>query len=220
MRQKFWAIIPLALIIALLVLAKTKEKVSSVAAACTPMNYTGSVESENIGTFFGQKVAVPTLAEAEYNSAVLGVADSERRWVEVDLSEQRLRAWDGNELFLETAISTGLPWWPTPTGEFRIWVKLRSTKMEGGEGKYYYNLPNVPYVMYFEGSGIPRYRGYGLHGTYWHNSFGTPRSHGCVNLPTPVAQRLYSWTTPVIPDGKGVVFADENNKGTRIVIHD
>ena len=92
--------------------------------------------------------------------------------------------------------------------------------MEGGEGKYYYNLPNVPYVMYFEGSGIPRYRGYGLHGTYWHNSFGTPRSHGCVNLPTPVAQRLYSWTTPVIPDGKGVVFADENNKGTRIVIHD
>jgi len=92
--------------------------------------------------------------------------------------------------------------------------------MEGGEGRYYYNLPNVPYVMYFQNDKVPGWRGYGLHGAYWHNAFGTPRSHGCVNLPIPAAEKLYYWTTPTLPEGKSSVFSSEENLGTRIIIHE
>ena len=135
-------------------------------------------------------------------------------------SEQKLKAWEGDRLFLETPVSTGLSWWPTPTGEFRIWIKLRATKMEGGSGKYYYYLPNVPYVMFFENDEIPGWRGYGLHGTYWHDDFGTQRSHGCVNLPTNIAKELYHWTTPILPGGRSVVRSSSGNLGTRVVIHE
>jgi lipoprotein-anchoring transpeptidase ErfK/SrfK len=92
--------------------------------------------------------------------------------------------------------------------------------MEVGQGKYYYNLPNVPYVMFFENSQVPGYRGYGLHGTYWHNDFGKVHSHGCVNLPTPIAEKLYYWTDPQMPAGKSFMRSDRENPGTRIVIHD
>jgi lipoprotein-anchoring transpeptidase ErfK/SrfK len=92
--------------------------------------------------------------------------------------------------------------------------------MEGGEGRYYYNLPNVPYVMFFANNDIPQWRGYGLHGTYWHNDFGRVHSHGCINLPTPVAKELYFWTYPMIPEGKNVVYATDDNPGTKIIIHE
>ncbi len=171
------------------------------------------------GTYHGQEVIVPSLTSQAPETAILGVSSGER-WIEVDLSEQKIRAWEGSTLFLESLISTGLPWWPTPQGEFRIWTKVRATKMEGGSGRYYYYLPNVPYVMFFENDKVPGWRGYGLHGTYWHNDFGTVRSHGCVNLPTPVAEKLYYWSSPVVPSGKGSVMADAGNIGTRIVIHE
>lgn len=199
-----------------------KNEQVAVAPGCNLQDLSGVwQEGETLAIFEGGEVAVPSklpsfLAQGQ---EVLGTATPSERWIEVDLSEQKLRAWEGSSLFLETPVSTGLPWWPTPTGEFRIWIKLRATKMEGGQGKYYYNLPNVPYVMYFSNSQVPSYKGYGLHGTYWHNDFGTPRSHGCVNLPTPVAEQLYHWTSPSL-DGKGVVYADATNQGTRIVIHD
>lgn len=172
--------------------------------------------------FEGREIALPqeALADNLDDTHVLGVANPNERWIEVDLSEQKLRAWDGNTLFLDTSVSTGLAHTPTPKGEFRVWMKLRATKMEGGEGRYYYYLPNVPYVMFFENEKTPAFRGYGLHGTYWHSDFGTPRSHGCVNLPTPIAQRLYQWVTPVLPDGKSVVRSSTENPGTRIVIHE
>src|SRR3989344_217454 len=180
----------------------------------------GSVNSlEKTAYFDGGVVNIPEDVFDIKASKVLGVANEER-WIEVDLSEQRLKAWDGAKLFLETLVSTGLPWYPTPTGEFRIWIKLRATKMEGGNGKHYYYLPNVPYVMYFQNSDVPGWRGYGLHGTYWHNDFGTQRSHGCVNLPTEIAKELYYWTSPVLPEGKSTVYADEGNLGTKIVIHE
>ena len=151
---------------------------------------------------------------------VLSLAVRSDRWVEVDLSEQHLWAWDGDKLFLDTPVSTGLPWFPTPTGEFTIWIKLRATRMEGGEGKYYYNLPNVPYVMYFENDEVPGWRGYGLHGTYWHNDFGHVHSHGCVNLPTSVAKELYYFLYPSLPEGKGSVYATADNPGSKVVIHE
>jgi lipoprotein-anchoring transpeptidase ErfK/SrfK len=182
----------------------------------------GNIDPEaKEGIYYGKSVVVPAeLFSDRAEEKILGVADPSERWIEVDLSEQKIRAWDGSVLFLESFVSTGLPWFPTPTGEYRIWLKVRSTRMEGGEGRYYYNLPNVPYVMFFENDQVPGWRGYALHGTYWHNDFGNVHSHGCVNLPTTVAEKLYYWTSPILPEGKGFVYSRPDNPGTRIVIHD
>lgn len=104
------------------------------------------------------------------------------RWIDVDLTRQLLTAYEESTPVRSVAVSTGLAGTPTPVGQFRIWVKFRSDDMEGPG----YYLPDVPYTMYFHG-------GYGLHGTYWHSNFGHPMSHGCVNLPTPEAEWLFSW---------------------------
>lgn len=179
--------------------------------------------NENVALFENREInlADTLLADASTaDSIVLGsTANTDEKWIEVDLSEQKLTAWEGDQLFLETAISSGLPHTPTPTGEFRVWIKLRATKMEGGSGRYYYYLPNVPFVMFFSNDEVPSHKGYGLHGTYWHNDFGTPRSHGCVNLPNSAAEQLYYWTAPVLGEGKSVSRATEENPGTRIIIH-
>lgn len=104
------------------------------------------------------------------------------RWIDVNLSEQRLYAYAGNEVLESFPVSTGTSLHPTVTGAYNVYVKYRYADM-AGPGYY---LPNVPYVMYF-------YKGYGLHGTYWHNNFGTPMSHGCVNLSTENAGWLFDF---------------------------
>ncbi len=104
------------------------------------------------------------------------------KWIEVDLSEQRLYAHEGRKTVFSTLVSTGTRWYPTVTGRFKIYRKYRSTRMRGPG----YDLPNVPWTMYF-------YRGYAIHGTYWHNNFGRPMSHGCVNMRTHEAKWLYNW---------------------------
>ena len=93
-----------------------------------------------------------------------------------------LYAYKGNELIASFVVSTGTSEHPTVTGEYRIYVKYRYTDMRGAD----YFLPDVPYTMYF-------YRGYGIHGTYWHNNFGTPMSHGCVNMQTSDAAWIYDF---------------------------
>jgi len=83
----------------------------------------------------------------------------------------------------------------------------------------YYYLPNVPYVMFFENDKIAASRGYSLHGTYWHNNFGTPMSHGCVNMKTSEAALIYEWSNPKIPDGKNNTRSTSENLGTQIIIY-
>ncbi len=75
----------------------------------------------------------------------------------------------------------------TPVGYFSVLTKYDVQTMEGTISDEYYLVPDVPYVMYFDNLGNA------LHGTYWHNNFGTPMSHGCVNLPMDVAAFLYDW---------------------------
>lgn len=106
------------------------------------------------------------------------------RWIDVDLTNQRLYAYEGETVVNSFIVSTGTWLTPTVTGEFKVYVKYRSSKMSGPG----YYLPDVPYIMYFHGS-------YGLHGTYWHNNFGTPMSHGCVNLTIDDAGWLYNWAS-------------------------
>jgi len=107
---------------------------------------------------------------------------NEERWIDVDLTQQSLMAYEGHTPVHTTLVSTGLPNTPTPVGQFRIWIKLRYDDMSGPG----YYIEDVPYVMYF-------YEGYGLHGVTWHGNFGHPMSHGCVNLPTSEAEWLYNW---------------------------
>jgi lipoprotein-anchoring transpeptidase ErfK/SrfK len=107
----------------------------------------------------------------------------------ISLSQQQTYAYENGELVRQFVVSTGLPGTPTVKGNFAIYVKYASQTMSGPG----YNLPGVPWVMYF-------YRSYALHGTYWHNNFGQPMSHGCVNMRTPEAEWLYNWApigTPV-----------------------
>jgi lipoprotein-anchoring transpeptidase ErfK/SrfK len=112
----------------------------------------------------------------------LNVAWASQKRIDVDLTAQQLTAFEDEKVLYNFTISSGKPWTPTPTGEFKPYVKLPSTRMRGPG----YNLPNVPYTVYF-------FQGYALHGTYWHNNFGRPMSHGCVNLRTPDMALLYSW---------------------------
>ena len=207
------------LLVVFLVLAGLVASYLTKSPKPLPSDLSGLYRPEKIALFEGNKIPVPE-EDKTIQTQVLGSETGGERWIEVDLSDQKLIAREGDSVFLETKIASGLPWTPTPTGEFRVWGKFRYTKMEGGSGKYYYYLPNVPYVMFFENKDVAAFKGYGLHGTYWHNSFGTPRSHGCINLPTPIAKELFYWTGPALPDGKGTVRASAENPGTRIVIHD
>ena len=138
---------------------------------------------------FARKTNLETQSSA--NSQILVARQQRRgRWIEVDLSAQRVTAWNGRKKVRSFMVSTGKRRTPTRLGTFAVQSKLRSTRMRGPG----YNVPNVPYVMYYSG-------GYALHGAYWHNRFGTPVSRGCVNLRTASARWLYNWAsvgTPVV----------------------
>lgn len=121
----------------------------------------------------------------KFDEASIANAASARpaKWIEVVLSTQMLYAWENGRVAMSSKISSGTWAHPTVRGNFRVYVKYVSTRMRGPG----YNLPNVPYTMYF-------YGGYGIHGAYWHNNFGHPMSHGCVNLPVPFSGQLFQWT--------------------------
>ncbi len=143
--------------------------------------------ANNIGNpsriYVGQVLRIPSAGNPAPPPAPPASGNS-GRWIDIDLTAQRLTAYEGNTPVRSTLVSTGLPRTPTPTGQYRIYVKYTAADMSGPG----YYLPAVPYTMYF-------YRGYGIHGTYWHNNFGQPMSHGCVNLPTPEAQWLFEWAS-------------------------
>lgn len=138
----------------------------------------------------------------------------DEKWIAVNLSEQTLAAYEGDRMVFATLVSSGLPWWRTPEGLFRIWVKMYAGNMSGGsvETNDYYYLQDVPWTMYF-------YRGYGLHAAYWHDRFGDPRSRGCVNLSPRDARWLFHWASPSLPEGRRAVLSQEDNPGTWIYVH-
>lgn len=177
-------------------------------------------ESAQVAVFNNRVIDYPktSLAQMTANppdSQVLGTLTSsgEEKWIEVSLTEQKLRAWEGNKLVMEFLISSG-KWAPTPTGTFHIWYKTRNQRYRGGSRELgtYYDLPNVPHNMFF-------YQGYGIHGAYWHNNFGTPMSHGCVNVPLDKAGPLFDWTGPVVPTDANSVRTTPDNLGTRVLVH-
>lgn len=117
-------------------------------------------------------------------------APSGVKMIDVNLSEQYLTAFEGDTVVYESYISSGAGENVTPVGTFSVFSKLASDDMRGADpnlpgGQYF--QPDVPWVMYFAAGG------YAIHGVYWHSSFGTPRSHGCVGTPVGGASFLYNW---------------------------
>lgn len=148
-----------------------------------------SVNNDVIGFFQGRKVVPPKVDLAkdipQPSTPKEVVAPDKTKHIYVDLSTQNLYAYEGDERIMQTLISSG-KWGRTPVGNYNIWIKIPVTRMAGGEGADAYDLPNVQWVMYF-------YRDFGFHTAYWHNNFGHPMSHGCVNMRLIDAKALYSW---------------------------
>ena len=172
------------------------------------------------GVFEGREVKVPSQVLAQYvnpTKKVLGENTGNKK-IAVDLSRQHLYAYEGDTVVMDFPVSTG-KWHYTPTGVYNIWVKLRYTKMEGGSKALntYYYLPNVPFTMFFANSDVPRSDGYSIHGAYWHNNFGHPMSHGCVNMAIEAAGAIFAWADPQATGWASKTTAD--NPGTQVVVY-
>lgn len=114
---------------------------------------------------------------------------SDIKYIEVDISEQKLTTWYMGQKVREMRVSTGISRYPTPIGDFAVRDKVRSQRMAFEYGPGHpdnYDIPNVPHVMHFNGP-------FALHGAFWHNNFGTPMSHGCINLSLNDAAWLFDW---------------------------
>jgi hypothetical protein len=138
----------------------------------------------------------------------------EEKKIVIDLSTQLVTAFEGERLVFSERCSSGVKGTDTPKGEFRTYHKGPSIHMtnEGDavENESVYSLPGVPWCTFFTGSGNA------FHGAYWHNDYGRPRSHGCVNLPSAAAKFLYRWTLPTVPPEEDYIHLP--GEGTRLQI--
>lgn len=210
----------LVLVLGVFVRAELMRSVGGNIDPVDPQTLNGEYKLGDEGEYYGQKVLSQYLDEQPDDNKTMVLGDNTvSRRIEIDLTNQRLYAFENEKLIHDFVISSG-KWGRTPTGTFRIWGKFKYIKMSGGskELNTYYYLPNVPYVMFFENDEIPGWRGFGLHGTYWHNNFGVPMSHGCVNMRTEDAKVLFYWTSPTTTE-KNTVRASDEDPGTEIVIY-
>ena len=139
-------------------------------------------------TFTPTPTIPPTFVSETDNVVPPAYLGLNERWIDINLSTQTLSAYEGNKLVFSTLISSGLPAYPTVTGQFRIYLEYQIQTMDGRTLGYDYVVEDVPWVMYF-------FEDYAIHGAYWHNNFGNPMSHGCVNMSVAEAQWIYAWAS-------------------------
>jgi lipoprotein-anchoring transpeptidase ErfK/SrfK len=152
-------------------------------------------------------IVASAVATASQRARPASVGDAEL-WIDIELAQQTLVLYRGDRAIFATLISSGKKSTSTPTGEFRVLAKAAVTAMasEAGE-RSHYDVSAVPWAIRFA-------KGVYLHGVYWHDSFGTRRSHGCVNLAPSDAKWLYDTLLPAVPDGWSELEA--TNDGTMI----
>jgi lipoprotein-anchoring transpeptidase ErfK/SrfK len=139
--------------------------------------------------YVGQELLIPAGGEYQPSEAdAPAPSTTVGRALVVSITNQRIYAYENGELVRSHLTSTGLPETPTVLGDYSVYVKYVADDMSGPD----YFLPQVPYTMYF-------YQGYAVHGTYWHNSFGRPMSHGCVNLPVDEAEWFFNFASVGTP---------------------
>lgn len=139
---------------------------------------------------------------------------ADEQWIEVNLSQQTLMAYEGDRMVYATLISSGLPRWSTIKGLFRAWAKVRSGTMYGAEGKAdYYYLEDVPWTIYFHDD-------FAIHAAYWHDRFGAPHSHGCVNVPPLAAKWIFEWANPPLAEKQNVVYTKGDTPGIWVWVHE
>jgi hypothetical protein len=147
-------------------------------------------------------------------------AKNKQRWVDISIISQTLVLYEGSTPVYVTMVSTGRDGlgdpdktYSTPTGRFRIYQKHVTTTMDSNVSENEFELRDVPWVMYFKG-------GYALHAAYWHDEFGRPRSHGCVNLSPIDARYVFNWVSPDTPEHWHASYAGEAfGQGTLVHIH-
>ena len=138
------------------------------------------------------------------------------KWIEVDLFEQTIAAYQGERMIYATLISGGRTATGTPPGLYRLWYKTREGKMsnpdvEDGDPTYYY-IEDVPWTMYF-------HEGYSIHAAFWHDAFAFQRSHGCVNLSPRDAEWLFNWAEPFLPEGVDEMYIGGGSPSTWVWVH-
>ena len=138
----------------------------------------------------------------------------ENKKIIVRLNEQLVAAYENDSPVFVTPVSTGgnlrVGTYTTPKGSFITNYKRPSRHMAAGDiAASGFDLPGVPWVQYITKSGIS------FHGTFWHNDFGRPRSHGCINLSAQAAKWLYRWTSPQVSLAKEFSYGFT---GTRVEI--
>lgn len=134
--------------------------------------------------------------------------------IEVKLTKQLVLAYEDSRLVFAARTATGdrikNRRWETPQGQFITYYKRPTRHMAAGDiAASGFDLPGVPWVLYITKSGIS------FHGTFWHNDYGAPRSHGCINLTPQAAKWLYRWTSPVVESGKQFAY---ESFGTKVLI--
>ena len=150
-----------------------------------------------------QPADVPVYSEALFTPPVEvttpvgpGPVQGGDKEVVVSISEQYMWAYENGVVVIESYVSTGTAETvevETPIGNWSVLTKVPMQTMEGTINGEYYRVEDVPNILYFDNLGNA------LHGTYWHNNFGTPMSHGCVNLPLDVAEFVYNWAYVGMP---------------------
>ena len=138
--------------------------------------------------------------------------DVTNKRIEVNLKKQTITAFENDNPVLTHLICSGAGGFGTPRGTHKVLYKMVTSRMIGGSGSSYYDLPGVPFCTFFTYSGVA------IHGTYWHNDYGRPRSHGCVNVPSDVSRWFWRWTLPAAPYDKRVYFSPRAAAVTKIVV--
>ncbi len=158
-------------------------------------------------------VATSELHVARASAPPVDVRGDQERWLDVDLDEQVVIAFEGRRPVYATLVSSGAKKWPTPSGIYRIWLKFAETDMSGQMGdEQPYSVATVPWTMFFA-------KDFAFHTAYWHDKFGDPRSHGCVNLSPRDARALYDWALPDVPAGWTMAHGIFERPGSIVRIH-
>jgi hypothetical protein len=151
------------------------------------------------------------LFSKEELAPISGYVQENEKWIEIHLGHQILLAYEAGRPVFSARVSTGTKNYETPTGSFRTFHKRPTYHMYGGaDASSMFDLPGVPWDTYITETGVA------LHGTYWHNDFGTPHSHGCINMAIQDAKWIFRWTTPVVSATDKSIFRP--GSGTLVII--